>query len=1269
MKKRLPLFLLLLLAAGLLGAQTSQQDSVRTYPPMVSYGQLLGAIPPVRDLQPLPPDPAEAHPDKVWHKANYFENNALNNPNPQPQGGDPLVGQAAERGLSAGPQLNTLVSREGMRSDITPADPNGDIGKNHYVQMINAPGGALFQVFDKQGNSVYGPAATQTIWSQVSSGSFNDPIIQYDPGAERWVMMELKGGIGTNELLIAVSDTDDPTGSWKAYVFQTLGFPDYPKLYVWPDAYYITVNELYNGNKCSGYALEREALLAGDDEFKIYRFELPNYAGVTFQPGTGADWEGGPPPPPGSPGYVFRMYDDAWNGGLDQLQVWEIHVDWQNVDESYSEGPQILYPAPFESTVCFGFNDCLEQPSANAPRLAALENIIMHRAPYRNFGDHESVVFNHVADVSGQTGLGGDAQVRWYELRKTNNNWQIHQQGTYAPDLATNRFMGTISLDMQGNIGLGYSVVSNQVFPGLRLTGRRAADPANLMAIEEFSLKPGQTSHTLANRWGDYSSMTVDPEDGLTFWFTGEYQPSNASWGTWIAAFRIGRDTFDVTPEILVAPQSSALLGDAESVSVSILNGGIEPAFGVNVTLRFENGTVVTDLVADTIFPGQSLVHTFSQTVPMGQVGKNYAFEIITQWASDAFSPNDTLRASVRKLTSNDAAVVGKTNLPGLVCGTEQTVGIILRNASGIPMQSAEIHWRLNNQAAQIYLWTGNLAPGAQDTIYVNLTGILNGLNGLRAIAKLPNGQPDQFVFNDTLTVKFFGNLDGTYLTLDGQTTFGILHWELRNQANQVLITDDLPPGQSTVQICSDDNTCYKFIYNSTTLAWQGNLKFLDIYNNVLFEIGSAETGKDTIVFCTPERQLNDVGALSLLSPVSSPNLSAAEPVTMQLRNFGLEPQSALELSYRLNGQPWITEQYPNTLAPGATATYTFATLADVSNPDLSYLVELKATVSGDQNTANDTVSATVERRWNRDLAVTGLRITEGCSDTGQVFAAVQLTNEGIAEVTGFHLNITTNGVPQVSLPVDLVLPPGITEEYYIQVYGSAFGNNVLAVDVTNVNQAGEDDDIKNDTASIGYSLNEDAAAYALNLLTDQKPEETRWELRDDQGTVLFSGGPYTDQPVTFIYDPWCLELNQCYEFVLFDTGGDGMEGAVSITSEFGSILWILNDPFFGAETSYLFCFNIPTEQPVTQLRTLKVSPNPTTALIEVSLEAGENDREAFCEVFDANGRRLQTARMAIWDEQLKGVISLEPYPPGHYFLKVNGLNQVYTARVVKTAR
>ncbi|MBC7775236.1 MAG: hypothetical protein H7246_07345, partial [Phycisphaerae bacterium] len=970
-----------------IGNTIRQDDPPQSYPPTVSKGVFLGNIPALRDLKQLTTPPKQA-PGKLAQKRNYFFANKQNNPDPLPKNGDPLAKNNArdrEDGEEIIPGLNFDGIRDGA---VTPPDPTGDIGKNHYVQMTNANGGSWLQVWDKlTGQSVLGPLLSSTIWNQVNSGSIGDPIVQYDQDAQRWLIMELQGFF-TNELLIAISDNSDPTGSWKAYRFQTLGFGDYPKLYVWPNAYFITVNEISNGNHCSGYALERSALLAGEQTFDLYRFEMPNYLAIAYQPATGADWEGGPPPPAGSPGYIFRVYDDGWDGGQDHLQIWKVDVDWDNPAQSSLTGPDQLFPTPFETRVCFsGLFDCIEQPDPGAPRITSLENIIMYRAPYRNFGTYESVVFNHVTDVSDQVGDGGDAAVRWYELRKQGGgDWQIYQEGTYAPDLVTNRFMGTICTDEAGNIALGYSGASEFLNPGLYITGRRPNDPLGDMPLEEYTLVAGGQSHQGDNRWGDYSNMSVDPENGRTFWFTGEYQPQGAPWGTRIGSFRLQIDTYDIKPHALISPATSALLGNGEQVKVKFYNAGLVNVSGFSASIYFQGNFVATENVPVTIQPTEYLDYTFATTLDLPVVGKDYHIRIITHWQPDQFVRNDTLDAVVQKLTSNDVAAVGRYNLPGLVCGSETDFGIIIRNASGLPMHSANVHWRINAQPFNIYNWTGNLAAGERDTIDLHATGIVNGLNNMRIFTSLPNGVQDERTSNDSLPpFKFTGNLDGTYLTAQAETDFGVLNWELRNLANILLSSGELSAGQTLTQICSDDNTCYKVILKSSTFSWQGHFRLYNIFGDVILEAFSANQEPQEFNICTPIRLPVDVGALALIAPVSSQNLTAAEPIKMSFRNFGLTNQSGLELAYRLNGGAWNTEVYPGVVAASATIEHTFASTEDLSVMGGIYNFELSATKTGDQQPNNDTVNVTVRNRPLRELEITNVRPIQACIDPSSV--------------------------------------------------------------------------------------------------------------------------------------------------------------------------------------------------------------------------------------------------------------------------------------------
>jgi hypothetical protein len=159
----------------------------------------------------------------------------------------------------------------------------------------------------------------------------------------------------------------------------------------------------------------------------------------------------------------------------------------------------------------------------------------MHRVQYRNFGTHESLVGNFTVDVDGAD-QGG---IRWYELRKTGAGpWSLHQEGTHAPD-TDNRWMGSIALDGAGNIALGYSVSSEATFPSIRYAGRLPIDPPGTLPVGEVSLVEGGASQTFLSRWGDYSSMNVDPVDDCTFWYTNEYIPANGGefWRTRIGKF------------------------------------------------------------------------------------------------------------------------------------------------------------------------------------------------------------------------------------------------------------------------------------------------------------------------------------------------------------------------------------------------------------------------------------------------------------------------------------------------------------------------------------------------------------------------------------------------------------------------------------------------------------------------------------------------------------------------------------------------------------
>lgn len=156
---------------------------------------------------------------------------------------------------------------------------------------------------------------------------------------------------------------------------------------------------------------------------------------------------------------------------------------------------------------------------------------MMYRLQYRNFGTYQVMMTNHTVDIGN-----GQAGIRWYELRNNNdgNGWFIYQQSTYAPD-ELNRWMGSIAMNENGEIALGYSVSSDEISPSVRYTAQTPDADSGIMNIAEVELVSGYGAQSSISRWGDYSMMSVDPANGEIFWFTQEYL--SGGWDTRISSF------------------------------------------------------------------------------------------------------------------------------------------------------------------------------------------------------------------------------------------------------------------------------------------------------------------------------------------------------------------------------------------------------------------------------------------------------------------------------------------------------------------------------------------------------------------------------------------------------------------------------------------------------------------------------------------------------------------------------------------------------------
>jgi len=457
---------------------------------------------------------------------------------------------ALDRGVAVSDMPSPIQNFEGVGNvnGVLPPDTDGDVGPNHYVQMVNIS----FAIYDKAGALLYGPASNNTLWTGFGglceTTNRGDPVVLYDPLADRWVLsqfaFERSGGnpIGPFYECIAISQTPNPTGAWHRYAFliSATKMNDYPKFGVWPDAYYMSVNQFESGSwaGAGAAAFERDQMLLGLPADMVY-FDI-GASTTAFGGMLPADLDGTRVPPADAPNPFVEFDDNAWGWSTDRLHLFEFHVDWVTPAFSTFTGPGVINTAAFDSNLCNYSRDCIPQPgvAANA-HLDAISDRLMFRLQYRNVGTHQAMVANHTVDTGGDV-----AAIRWYELRNASSGWSILQQGTYAPGDGLHRWVGSIAMDGQGNIALGYSTANGTApggYPSIRYVGRLAADPAGTMPQGETTLIAGGGSQTnTLSRWGDYSAMTVDPDDGCTFWYTSEYyaSTSSSSWKTRIGSFR-----------------------------------------------------------------------------------------------------------------------------------------------------------------------------------------------------------------------------------------------------------------------------------------------------------------------------------------------------------------------------------------------------------------------------------------------------------------------------------------------------------------------------------------------------------------------------------------------------------------------------------------------------------------------------------------------------------------------------------------------------------
>jgi hypothetical protein len=553
--------LLVLFASGFLSANslsaqapTAQQNSVA-----VGSSYHNDVSPPLHSMPPW--SPADR---KSEREAN--ENPKI--PFRHVDGADPVIQSShtsSALALAAPAIAGTLnnfdgIPFPGVGCSCAPPDTNGAVGKTQYVQIVNEG----YQVFDKiTGASVLGPNSISSIWTGFGGACATlgqgDPVVLYDQIADRWVITQFAKSTSTGPVTdecVAVSTTGDATGTYYRYGFH-LGsnFYDYPHLSVWPDGYYMSMN-VFNAAGTSylgpqAFAFNRAAMLTGAPATFVSPGGSP--LGGTVDPFLPANLDGFTLPPVGAPATFVGFPGQSTSPNY---TTYHFHADFTTPANStfttFANPPAAAFTA-----LCPSTRACVPQSGVtSANNLDGIGDRLMFRLAYRNFGDHESVVGNYTVSASGVAGI------RWFELRNvTSGPVTKFQESTYQPD-TTWRWMGSVAMDGQGNLALGFSASSSAIKPQLRYAGRLATDPLNTLGQGEAHLFDGAGSQSgTGNRWGDYSSLTVDPVDDSTFWYTNEYYSVNGSfnWRTRIGSFKLTSGSPTPTPTPSATPTATPI--------------------------------------------------------------------------------------------------------------------------------------------------------------------------------------------------------------------------------------------------------------------------------------------------------------------------------------------------------------------------------------------------------------------------------------------------------------------------------------------------------------------------------------------------------------------------------------------------------------------------------------------------------------------------------------------------------------------------------------
>jgi hypothetical protein len=444
----------------------------------------------------------------------------------------PTVGLSIE-GISIDPGAASSINCANViGGQLAPPDTNMAVGDTQVVQWVNI----CYSVYDKStGALIAGPFAGNQFWSGFGGvcavNNDGDIIIQWDKANHVWVASQ--GVFGPFTTCIAISKTADATGAYTRYAFSQPGFPDYPKWGLTPNVYYQTANNFGTGAGYTGVtvcAYDGAAMRAGSKRAKQVCI-VDNSNGTLFDDSmVPADTDQDPATSGPPPEVLLGSIDNTLTGS--SVYEYVFNVSFKGKGKATLAGVNGSMPITvpqFTIGVCNNgglTTACVPQPSAGSDLLDTLGDRLMYRLALFDDGTNQHFVINHT--VTNTSAMAA----RWYEFTAPSGSTSLSlAQSGETPNDGEYRWMGSIARDKFGDIALGYSRSSAAAgdYPSIYLSGQTAGESAGTTDAEVLAWAGSGSQIATADRWGDYSSMSLDAADHCTFWYTNEYYPFDGS--------------------------------------------------------------------------------------------------------------------------------------------------------------------------------------------------------------------------------------------------------------------------------------------------------------------------------------------------------------------------------------------------------------------------------------------------------------------------------------------------------------------------------------------------------------------------------------------------------------------------------------------------------------------------------------------------------------------------------------------------------------------